>query len=141
MGKKVTATLRLHIAAGAASPGPPVGPSLGQHGLNIMMFCKAFNSKTAELKGVTVPVDITVYSDRSFTFETRTPITSDLIKKAAKIERGSGVPNREKVAKLTYDQVVEIAKVKMPDLYAADLKAAVATVKGTARSMGVDIID
>jgi len=141
MGKKVTATLRLHIAAGAASPGPPVGPSLGQHGLNIMMFCKAFNSKMAELKGVTVPVDITVYSDRSFTFETRIPITSDLIKKAAKIERGSGVPNREKVAKFTYDQVVEIAKVKMPDLYAADFKAVVATVKGTARSMGVDIID
>jgi len=141
MGKKVTATLRLHIAAGAASPGPPVGPSLGQHGLNIMMFCKAFNSKTAEQKGLTVPVDITVYSDRSFTFETKTPITSDLIKKAAKIERGSGVPNREKVAKLTRAQMVEIAKIKMPDLYAADIDAAVETVKGTARSMGVDIID
>lgn len=141
MGKKITATLRLHIAAGAASPGPPVGPSLGQHGLNIMMFCKAFNSKTAEQKGLTVPVDITVYSDRSFTFETRTPITSDLIKKAAKIESGSGVPNRDKVAKLTRAQMVEIAKIKMPDLYAADIDAAVETVKGTARSMGVDVID
>lgn len=141
MGKKVTATLRLHIAAGAASPGPPVGPSLGQHGLNIMMFCKAFNSKTAEQKGLTVPVDITVYSDRSFTFETRTPIASGLIKKAAGIEKGSGVPNRDKVAKLTRKQVEEIAKIKMPDLYAADMEAAVQTVKGTARSMGVDVID
>lgn len=141
MGKKVTATLRLHIAAGAASPGPPVGPSLGQHGLNIMMFCKAFNSKTAEQKGLTVPVDITVYSDRSFTFETRTPIASGLIKKAAGIEKGSGVPNRDKVAKLTRKQVEEIAKIKMPDLYAADMEAAVQTVKGTARSMGVDVVD
>ncbi len=141
MGKKITATLRLHIAAGAASPGPPVGPSLGQHGLNIMMFCKAFNSKTAEQKGLVVPVDITVFSDRSFTFETRTPIASGLIKKAAGIEKGSGVPNRDKVAKLTRAQVEEIAKIKMPDLYAADMEAAVQTVKGTARSMGVDVID
>lgn len=141
MGKKVVANLRLHIAAGAASPGPPVGPCLGQHGLNIMQFCKAFNARTAEQKGVNVPVDITVYSDRTFTFEPRTPVSTDLIKKAAKIESGSGVPNRDKVGKLTLAQVKEIAQVKMPDLYAADMDAAVRTIKGTARSMGVDVID
>lgn len=141
MGKKVVANIRLHIAGGNASPGPPVGPALGQHGLNIMQFCKAFNGKTSELKGMTIPVDIEVYSDRSFQFNVHTPVTSDLIRAAAGIEKGSGVPNRDKVGKITEAQVEEIAKKKMPDLYAADLEAAKNTVKGTARSMGVEVID
>jgi len=141
MGKKVVAHIRLHIAGGNASPGPPVGPALGQHGLNIMQFCKAFNGKTTELKGMTIPVDIEVYSDRSFQFAVHTPVTSDLIRAAAGIEKGSGVPNRDKVGKITSAQVEEIALKKMPDLYAADLDAAMNTVKGTARSMGVEVID
>jgi len=141
MGKKVIANIRLHIAGGAASPGPPVGPALGQHGLNIMQFCKAFNADTKELGGLTVPVDITVFSDRSFKFAVHTPIASDLIKKAAGIEKGSAVPNRNKVGKITLEQVKDIARQKMADLYAADEAAAVNTIKGTARSMGVDVVD
>ena len=141
MGKKIVAKLRLHIAGGAASPGPPVGPALGQHGLNIMSFCQAFNVNTKELQGSSVPVDIAVYSDRSFTFEVRTPVASDLIRKAAGIPKGSAIPNREKVGKITLEQVAEIARHKMPDLYAADLEAAIRTIKGTARSMGVDVVD
>jgi large subunit ribosomal protein L11 len=141
MGKKVIANIRLHIPAGAASPGPPVGPALGQHGLNIVQFCKAFNAETGQNQGMTVPVDITVFSDRSFKFTVKTPIASDLIKRAAGIPKGSGVPNREKVGKITLEQVKEIAKVKMADLYAMDEQAAVNTIKGTARSMGVDVVD
>lgn len=140
MGKKVIANLRLHISGGTASPGPPVGPALGQHGLNIMQFCKDFNSKTAELQGLTVPVDIQVFSDRSFKFQVKTPVASDLIKRAAGIEKGSGVPNRDKVGSITEDQVRDIAKQKMPDLYAASEEAAMMSIKGTARSMGIDIV-
>ena len=139
MGKKIIANLRLHIAGAQASPGPPVGPALGQHGLNIMQFCKAFNGKTNDYKGMKVPVDIQVYTDRSFTFNVHTPVTPDLIRQAAGIPKGSGEPNRDKVGKLTPDQVKEIAEQKMPDLYAADIEAAMNTIKGTARSMGVDI--
>lgn len=140
MGKKILANIRLHIAGGNASPGPPVGPALGQHGLNIMQFCKAFNSSTADAQGMSVPVDITVFSDRSFKFAVHTPVASDLIKRAAGIAKGSGVPNRDKVGKITLDQVREIAKAKMKDLYAADEDAAVKTISGTARSMGVEVI-
>lgn len=140
MGKKVIANLRLHISGGTASPGPPVGPALGQHGLNIMQFCKDFNSKTSELQGLTVPVDIQVFSDRSFKFQVKTPVASDLIKRAAGVEKGSGVPNRDKVGEITLDQVRDIAKQKMPDLYAASEEAAMMSIKGTARSMGIDIV-
>jgi large subunit ribosomal protein L11 len=139
MGKKVVANIRLHIAAGAASPGPPVGPALGQHGLNIMQFVKAFNAQTASLQGLTVPVDIQVYGDRSFKFDVKTPVTSDLIKRAIGIQKGSSTPNRDKVGKITLEQAKEIAKMKMPDLYAASEDAAVKTVLGTARAMGVDL--
>ncbi len=141
MGKKVIAKLRLHIPGGSATPGPPVGPALGQHGLNIMQFCKAFNGKTSETKGMTIPVDIQVFSDRSFTFQVHTPVTSDLIKEALKLQKGSGIPNRKKVGKIKREQLATIAKRKMPDLYAADLDAAIKTIAGTARSMGVDVID
>lgn len=141
MGKKILANIRLHIAGGQASPGPPVGPALGQHGLNIMQFCKAFNSQTGQVLGLSVPVDITVFGDRSFKFSVKTPVASDLIKKAAGIAKGSGVPNRDKVGKVTTAQLKEIAKTKMPDLTAADEDAAVRTLKGTARSMGIDVID
>lgn len=141
MGKKVVATIRLHIPAASASPGPPVGPALGQHGVNIMMFCKAFNAKTKDLQGLNVPVDILVFSDRSFDFAVKTPVASDLIKKAIGLEKGSGVPNRDKVGKITRAQLAEIAKQKAPDLYAADLEAAVNTLAGTARSMGVEVVD
>jgi len=141
MGKKVIASLRLHIQGGQASPGPPVGPALGQHGLNIMQFCKAFNADTKDKAGFSVPVDITVYSDRSFTFDTKSPVASDLIRKAAGIPKGSGVPNRDKVGKLTRAQVEEIARTKLADLTAANLEAAMKSIMGTARSMGVEIID
>ena len=141
MGKKILANIRLHIAGGQASPGPPVGPALGQHGVNIMQFCKAFNSQTGQVLGLSVPVDITVFGDRSFKFSVKTPVASDLIKKAAGIAKGSGVPNRDKVGKVTTAQLKEIAKTKMPDLTAADEDAAVRTLKGTARSMGIDVID
>jgi large subunit ribosomal protein L11 len=140
MGKKVIANLRLHIQGGQATPGPPVGPALGQHGLNIMQFCKAFNAETQSSTGMRMPVDITVFADRSFKFSVKTPVASDLIKKAAGIQKGSGVPNRNKVGKITLAQVKEIAKEKMADLYAADEEAAVNTIKGTARSMGVDVV-
>lgn len=140
MAKKVNGYIKLEIAAGQANPSPPVGPALGQHGVNIMEFCKAFNAATQQLEpGAPVPVVITVYADRSFTFITKTPPVSFLIKKAIKVKKGSGVPNKEKVGKLTMEQIEEIAKVKMPDLTAADLKAAMKTVAGSARSMGVDV--
>jgi large subunit ribosomal protein L11 len=140
--KKIDTYIKLQVPAGAASPSPPVGPALGQHGVNIMEFCKAFNAKTESLeKGAPVPVEITVYEDRSFTFETKTPPASYLLKKAAGIKSGSGRPNTEKVGKVTRAQLEEIAKTKEPDLTAADLDAAVRTIAGSARSMGLNVED
>ncbi len=141
MAKKVEGYIKLQIAAGNATPAPPVGPALGQHGVNIMDFCKQFNAKTQDQPGMVIPVVITVYADRSFTFITKTPPAAVLIKKAAKLDKASGEPNKKKVATLTRAQAEEIAKIKMPDLNAADLDAAVAMVKGTARSMGVVVED
>ena len=138
MAKKVTGIIKLQVAAGAANPSPPVGPALGQKGVNIMEFCKAFNAKTGDMeKGSPVPVEITVYEDRSFTFETKTSPASYMLKKAAGIKSGSGRPNTEKVGKVTLAQLEEIAKAKEPDLTAADLDAAVRTIAGSARSMGL----
>ena len=139
MAKKIVAKVKLQIPAGAANPSPPVGPALGQHGLNIMGFCKEFNARTPDQKGMIIPVIITVYADRSFTFITKTPPASVLLMKAAKLEKASGVPNRNKVGTLTKAQIEEIAKIKMPDLNAASLEAAVKTIEGTARSMGIDV--
>ena len=139
MAKKIEAYIKLQVAAGAANPSPPVGPALGQHGVNIMEFCKAFNAKTDSLeKGMPVPVVITVYNDRSFTFITKTPPAAVLLKKAAGIKSGSGVPNRDKVGKVNRAQLEEIANTKMEDLSAADMDAAVRTIAGTARSMGIE---
>lgn len=140
MAKKITGYIKLQVPAGKANPSPPIGPALGQHGVNIMEFCKAFNAKTQGDEGTITPVVITVYADRSFTFITKTPPASVLIKKALGIESGSSVPNKTKVGKLTKDQVREIAQKKMPDLNAASLEAAMNTIEGTARSMGVDIV-
>jgi large subunit ribosomal protein L11 len=137
--KKVTGFIKLQIPAGKATPAPPVGPALGQAGVNIMDFCKAFNAKTAKDDGLIIPVVITVYADRSYTFITQTPPVAILLKRAAGIAKGSGEPNKNKVGKVTLKQVEEIAKQKLPDLNATDLKAAVATVLGTARSMGVEV--
>ena len=139
MAKKEVAKIKLQIPAGAANPSPPVGPALGQHGLNIMGFCKEFNARTMDQKGTIIPVVITVYADRSFTFITKTPPASVLIMKAAKIEKGSGEPNRNKVGSLTMAQIEEIAKLKLPDLNAASIEAAVKSIAGTARSMGIDV--
>ena len=139
MAKKIVAKVKLQIPAGAANPSPPVGPALGQHGLNIMGFCKEFNARTQDQKGMIIPVIITVYADRSFTFITKTPPASVLLMKAAKLEKASGVPNRNKVGTLTKAQIEELAKIKMPDLNAASLEAAVKTIEGTARSMGIDV--
>jgi large subunit ribosomal protein L11 len=140
MAKKVQAYVKLQIPAGQANPSPPVGPALGQQGVNIMEFCKAFNASTQGMEqGMPVPVVITVYSDRSFTFVTKTPPAAVLLRKAAGIEKGSGEPNKTKVAKVTRAQVEEIARTKMPDLTAADLDAAVRTIAGSARSMGVEV--
>ena len=141
MAKKVTGYIKLQIPAGKATPAPPVGPALGQHGVNIMEFTKQFNAKTADGNGMITPVVITVYSDRSFTFITKTPPAAVLIKKAAGIESGSGVPNKTKVASLTKEQVRKIAEQKMPDLNAASVEAAMSMIAGTARSMGVTIVD
>jgi large subunit ribosomal protein L11 len=139
MAKKIQAYIKLQVAAGSANPSPPVGPALGQHGVNIMEFCKAFNAKTQELeKGLPIPVVITVYSDRSFTFITKTPPASVLLRKAAGVPKGSSTPNTNKVGKLTRAQLEEVASMKMPDLTAADMDAAVRTVAGTARSMGLE---
>jgi large subunit ribosomal protein L11 len=140
MAKKITGYIKLQVPAGKANPSPPIGPALGQHGVNIMEFCKAFNAKTQADEGTITPVVITVYADRSFTFITKTPPVPVLIKKALGIESGSAVPNKNKVGKLTKAQVEEIAKKKMPDLNAASVEAAMRTVEGTARSMGVDIV-
>ena len=140
MAKKVLAYIKLQVAAAQANPSPPVGPALGQHGVNIMEFCKAFNAQTQQLDaGAPVPVVITVYSDRSFTFTMKTPPASYLLKKAAGIKSGSGEPNTKKVGKVTRAQLEEIAKAKEPDLTAADLDAAVRTIAGSARSMGLDV--
>ncbi len=139
MAKEVKGQIKLQIPAGKANPAPPVGPSLGQHGVNIMEFCKQFNAKTQKEEGSIIPVIITVYKDRSFTFITKTPPASDLIKKAAGIIKGSGAPNRDKVGTSTQAQVHDIAKLKMADLNAADLSGAIRIIEGTARSMGVGV--
>ncbi len=138
--KKVVGQIKLQIEGGKATPAPPVGPALGQAGVNIMDFCKAFNAKTAKDTGMIIPVVITVYADRSYTFVTKTPPVAELIKKVVGIAKGSGEPNKNKVAKISLKQVEEIAKQKLPDLNATDLKAAMRTVAGTARSMGVDVV-
>ncbi|MBC7355651.1 MAG: 50S ribosomal protein L11 [Desulfomicrobiaceae bacterium] len=139
MAKKVTAIVKLQLPAGAANPSPPVGPALGQHGVNIMEFCKAYNAKTQNQKGMIIPVEITIYQDRSFTFVTKTPPAAVLLMKAAKVEKGSGEPNKKKVGTVTMSQVEEIAKLKMPDLSAYDLEAACRTILGTAKSMGIEV--
>ena len=140
--KKVTAQVKLQIEAGKATPAPPVGPALGQAQVNIMEFCKQFNARTQnkEMAGLIIPVVITVYADRSFTFITKTPPASVLLKKAAKVERGSGAPNKDKVGKVTEKQVREIAQQKLPDLNAASIEAAIQSIKGTARSMGIEVV-
>ncbi|MBF0303103.1 MAG: 50S ribosomal protein L11 [Desulfamplus sp.] len=140
MAKKVTAQVKLQVQAGKANPSPPIGPALGQHGVNIMDFCKAFNARTANDVGSIIPVVITVFQDRTFTFITKTPPASMLLRKAAQIEKGSSAPNKEKVGKVTKDQVVEIAKLKMEDLNAVDLEGAVKIISGTARSMGIEVV-
>ncbi len=139
MAKKVIGFIKLHVPGGQANPAPPVGPALGQHGVNIMEFCKQFNARTQDKQGITTPVEITVYADRSFTFITKTPPASVLIRRALGIPKGSGVPNRDKVAKITRAQLQEIAEAKMPDLNAADMDAAIRMIAGTARSMGVEV--
>jgi large subunit ribosomal protein L11 len=140
MAKKIEAYIKLQVPAGEANPSPPVGPALGQHGVNIMEFCKAFNAKTQSMeKGMPIPVVITVYADRSFTFITKTPPASVLLKKAAGIAKGSGVPNMDKVGKVNRAQLEEIASVKMEDLNATDMDAAVRIIAGSARSMGIDV--
>ncbi|KHK00505.1 LSU ribosomal protein L11p (L12e) [Desulfovibrio sp. DV] len=140
MAKKITAKVKLQLPAGSANPSPPVGPALGQHGVNIMEFCKAFNARTMEQKGTIIPALITIYADRSFTFITKTPPASVLLVKAAKIDKGSGEPNKNKVGKVTAAQIEEIAKLKMVDMSAKDLEAACRTISGTARSMGIEIV-
>lgn len=137
MAKKIAAKIKLQIPAGQAKPSPPVGPALGQHGVNIMEFCKAYNAKTQDQAGMIIPVEITVYADRSFTFITKTPPASDLLIKEAQIEKGSSEPNVDKVGKVTKDQVRKIAEIKMADLNAADVEAAMRMIEGTARSMGI----
>jgi large subunit ribosomal protein L11 len=140
MAKKITGYIKLQVPAGKANPAPPIGPALGQHGVNIMEFCKAFNAKTAQMDpDMKIPVVITVFADRSFTFETKTPPVADLLKKAAGIQKGSGRPNKEKIGSVTRAQVEEVARTKMPDLNAASLEGAIKTVEGTARSMGLTV--
>lgn len=141
MAKKVIGQIKLQIPAGKATPAPPVGPALGQHGVNIMQFTKEFNAKTADQPGMIIPVIISVYQDRSFTFITKTPPAAVLIKKACGIESGSGEPNKKKVSKITKAQLKEIAELKMPDLNATDVEAAMSMIAGTARSMGIEVVD
>ena len=141
MAKKVTGYVKLQIKAGKATPAPPVGPALGQHGVNIMEFTKQFNAKTADMGDLIIPVVITVYSDRSFSFITKTPPAPVLLKKAAGLQKASGVPNKQKVGSVTKDQIKEIAEMKMPDLNAASLEAAMSMIAGTARSMGITVQD
>lgn len=140
MAKKITGYVKLQLPAGKATPSPPVGPALGQHGVNIMQFCKAYNAATQDKVGMIIPVVITVYADKSFTFELKTPPASRLLIKAAKVDKGSAVPNRDKVGKVTRDQLREIAELKMPDLNAADVEGAMNIIAGTARSMGIDVV-
>ncbi len=140
MAKKVMAQVKLQVPAGKATPSPPIGPALGQHGVNIMDFCKAFNARTAGEEGMIIPVVITIYQDRSFTFITKTPPAAVLLKKAAKIAKGAADPKRDRVAKVTRSQVEEIAKLKMPDLNAYDLEGARRIIEGTARSMGIEVV-
>ncbi|MEM1250680.1 MAG: 50S ribosomal protein L11 [Acidobacteriota bacterium] len=139
MAKKVVGQVKLQIPAGGATPAPPVGPALGQAGLNIMDFCKAFNARTEQDRGLIIPVVITVYADRSYSFITKTPPAAILLKKAAGLDKGSGVPNRDKVGTVTRSQVQEIAQTKMPDLNAGDIEAAMRIIEGTARSMGIEV--
>ncbi len=141
MAKKVIGKVKLQIAAGKATPAPPVGPALGQYGVNIMGFCKEYNAKTANQTGYIVPVEITVLEDRSFTFVLKSPPASDLLKKAAGVESGSGTPNKKKVGKVTRAKLVEIAETKKDDLNAVDLEAAIRMIEGTARSMGLEVVD
>jgi large subunit ribosomal protein L11 len=141
MAKKLLAKIKIHIPAGEAKPSPPVGPALGQHGVNIMEFCKAFNAATDKQRGYKIPVQISVFADRSFTFITKSPPASTLLIKAAGIEKGSAVPNKDMVGKVTRDQLIEIAKQKMKDLNAQDMDNAVNIIAGTARSMGIEIVD
>jgi large subunit ribosomal protein L11 len=141
MAKKVVGQIKLQLPGGQATPAPPVGPALGQHGLNIMDFCKAFNARTQQQAGVIIPVVITVYADRTYSFITKTPPASFLLRQAAGVQKGSGIPNREKVGKVTRAQVEEIAKTKLPDLNTDSLESAMRTVMGTARSMGIEVVD
>ncbi|BAU04930.1 50S ribosomal protein L11 [Fischerella major NIES-592] len=141
MAKKVVAVIKLALNAGKANPAPPVGPALGQHGVNIMMFCKEYNAKTADQAGMVIPVEISVYEDRSFTFVLKTPPASVLITKAAKIDKGSSEPNKRKVGSITKEQLRQIAQTKMPDLNANDIEAAMKIIAGTAKNMGVTITD
>jgi large subunit ribosomal protein L11 len=141
MAKEITGKIKLQFPAGKANPAPPVGPALGQHGVNIMEFCKQFNAKTQKLGDTIVPVIITVYSDRSFTFITKTPPAAELLKKAAGIVKGSGVPNKDKVGKVTRAQIKEIAQTKMPDLNAASVESAMRMIEGSAKSMGLEVVD
>ena len=139
MAKKVTAVVKLQLPAGKANPAPPVGPALGATGINIMGFCKEYNERTADMVGMIIPAEITVFEDRSFTFVIKTPPAADLLRKAAKVDKGSGVPNKDKVGSVSLDQVREIAKTKMKDLNAYDEDAAIQMIKGTARSMGIEV--
>jgi large subunit ribosomal protein L11 len=141
MAKKITGYVKLQIPAGKATPAPPVGPALGQHGVNIMGFCKEFNERTSKDAGLVIPVVITVYADRTFSFITKTPPASVLLKKACKIESGSGTPNKQKVAKVSREEIKKIAEIKMPDLNAGSIEAAMKMVEGTARSMGITVDD
>ena len=141
MAKKVVALVKLQCPGGQANPAPPVGPALGQHGVNIMEFCKTFNARTQDRQGLIIPALITIYSDRTFSFELKTPPASVLLKKAAKVEKGSGEPNRTKVGKVTKKQVREIAEMKLADLSANDVDAAMRVIEGTARSMGLDVVE
>ena len=141
MAKKITAYVKLQVPAGKANPAPPIGPALGQHGVNIMEFCKQFNAKTAQMGDINIPVVITVYSDRSFTFITKTPPAADLIKKALGLAKGSAKPNRDKVGKISRKQIRDIAETKLPDLNCTDIEAAMRTVEGTAKSLGLEIVD
>jgi large subunit ribosomal protein L11 len=140
MAKKIMATVKLHVPAGKANPAPPIGPALGQHGVNIMDFCKTFNAKTQNQMGDILPVVITIYQDRSFTFITKTPPAANLLLKAAGLEKGSGVPNRDKVGRITRDQLRQIAERKLEDLNANDVEAAMQVIAGTARSMGIEVV-
>lgn len=139
MAKKVQGYVKLQVPAGSANPSPPIGPALGQQGVNIMEFCKQFNAKTANAGDIKIPVVITVYADRSFTFITKTPPAADLLKKAAKIEKGSGKPNREKIGKISRSQIEEIARLKLPDLNTSNIDSAIRTIEGTAKSLGLEI--